>query len=308
MKARIAALLLACLLPGAAGAWVELGSYYLGASATVQLGDICDSARFPLTPGNCSGGAGNPDWSDEIQAALSRWHVATGNFQFIVDPGDGATTPGECSPDDPNSAFFLDDICGLAAFGDTTLAVALTSFFSDGVALHSDVIFNTAFQWGAFDDALTNHGNAIDFRRVAVHEFGHVAGLGHPFNDFAIMAPFIQDTVIAPQPDDIAGMNAIYGASLAFPIPDRNGNSDEEIVHVWRASTGGTRARIVDSATGAVLKDLTYFGNAHQVVDAVLIPDEDGSGAPELAVLAIRESDQPAVVISPAAISFLPAP
>lgn len=297
MKLRIAAALLACILPGISGAWIELGSRYLGGVTFFQLGDICDSARFPLTPGSCVGDDANPDWRVEAEEAMGRWHAVTGNFQFITDPGQGATTPGDCASDDPNSLFFLDDICGFGDFGESTLAVALTSFFLDGVAIHSDVIFNTAFEWEAFDDAVSNHGDAIDFRRVAVHELGHVAGLGHPYHVHAIMSPFIQETINSPQPDDVAGMSAIYGASLAFAIADQNGNSDVELVHVWRTATGQTLASIRDSGSGEILKDLAFFTTAEfQVVDAVLIPDEDSSGAPELAVLAIRMSDQRPVV------------
>lgn len=295
MKTRIAALLLASLLPAVSFAWVETGSFYLGATTGFQLGDICDSMNFPVE-GDCSGTAGNPDWRVEAEEAISRWHGVTSNFQFVTDPDPSGATSDDCGSAGPNSVFFLDDICGLGGFGGSTLAVALTFSFFDGVAIRSDVIFNTAFAWEAYDDALSNHENVIDFRRVAVHEFGHVAGLDHPFHELAIMSPFIQELINSPQPDDIAGMNAINGASLAFAIPDQNGNSTDELVHVWRASNGLTLASIRDSATGATIKDLTYLNSDYQTVDAVLIPDEDGSGAPELAVLALRLSDLRTVV------------
>jgi len=296
MKLRYFAAIVAAALPAQAGAWNEIGTQFVGSAVLLQKGDVCDSTRFPLTPGTCDGSAGNPDWRVEIETAIGRWAAVTGNFNFFTDPDIGAGLPGECSDGDPNSVFFLDDICSFAPFGDSTLAVALTSFFFDGVAIHSDVIFNTAFDWDAFDDAMSNHGGDIDFRRVAVHEFGHVAGLDHPFHDFAIMAPFIQETINSPQPDDVAGMSAIYGASLTFAIPDQSVNGNEEIVHVRRTSAGETVTTIRDSGSGAELRAMTFFNSGFQTVDAVLLPDEDGNGAPELAVLAIRMSDLRSVV------------
>lgn len=296
MRIRIASLLLAMLLPAVAGAWVELGSYYQFGTTHVQLGDICDSTRYPLTPGDCSGNALNPDWRVEIEQAFSRWHTTTSNFTFTSDPGIGQTEPGVCSDGDPNSAFFMDTICDFDDFGGSTLAVALTSFFFDGVSLHSDVIFNTAWTWDAFDDGMSNHGDDIDFTRVAVHEFGHVAGLGHPYHDLAIMAPFIQESVISPQPDDVAGMSAVYGINRAITVEDLNNNGVQEFIAVRRTPLGATLVEVRDADTDAVISAITFLDPDFEPIDVILLGDEDGSGSVEIGVLAIRYSDQRSAV------------
>lgn len=290
MNKRIAALLLAALLPAVSQAWIELGTHYEAATVHTRLGDICDSTRFPLTPGTCTGDAANPDWSAEVQTAFDRWHAETSTFLFTSDPGTGVTTPGDCDSSDPNSTYFLDTICG-TAFGGSTLAVANTFFLPGVVSVHSDVIFNTAFIWGAYDDAGSNHPGVIDFRRVAVHEFGHVAGLGHPFHESAIMAPIIQNLINAPQPDDVAGMNAVNGGSFSVAVDDVNGNGSQEILHVRRTSTAQVVAEIRDSSTEEVLYLDNFFESGFHAVDAVLLGDEDASGFRDLAILAIRESD-----------------
>lgn len=291
MTRRINALILLVLAPTLSLAWIPTGSRYEGATITIQLGDICDVARFPDTPGACTGGEGDPDWVQEVQTALARWNSATPNFVFMTDPADGASVPGTCDSDDPNSAFFLDDICG-QAFGATTLAVARTSSILGGIAVHSDVIFNSAITWGAFDDSLGNHLGEDDFRRVAVHEFGHVAGLNHPPHVNAIMF-FAEQDVIAPQADDLAGVSAIYGIAKVFRIPDLNSNGVDEIGVVKLTTDGTTVLEVKDANTGSLLRLMTYFssGEAIRPLDAALLPDDDLSGAPEFAVLGIRRDD-----------------
>jgi hypothetical protein len=77
----------------------------------------------------------------------------------------------------------------------------------------ADTVFNDNFEWDVYDGPTRANGE-IDFRRVAVHELGHVVGLDHENRESAIMASIIGD-IGSPQPDDIAGVTSIY----ATPIP-----------------------------------------------------------------------------------------
>jgi hypothetical protein len=291
MKIRLHVLILACAVVAAttplpAWAWAFNGARYAEGNTRLQLGDLCDAGRFPLTPGNCSGDAGNPDWRVELQTAIQRWHDATSLFEFRTDPGPGQSEPGQCSASDPSSIHFSDTFCG-SAFGSTTLAVAQTFFYSGGEAVHSDVVFNTAWTWDAYDGPVQE--NAQDFRRVAVHELGHVMGLKHPVHDNAIMAPTVDDS-IAPLADDIQGVGALYGILKTLVVPDLNSNGETEIASVRSLPNGIIRAEVRDAASGSQLRLMNFLNAGFAARDAVVLPDQDGDGVPELALLAIEKS------------------
>lgn len=281
------------LLLAVASAFEFTGHVYWERTIEFQLGDICDSARFPLTPGSCSGDANNPDWSVEFQSAADRWNVATEFFEITTDPAVGASSPGTCNSNDLNSTFFLGDACG-PAFGASTLAVARTFSFTGGEAGHSDVIFNSTKSWGAFDDSLNQHPGIADLRRVAVHELGHVIGLSHPYHSDAIMF-FASQDVITPQIDDLGGVRVLYGLKKYLLADDYSGNGKQELVVIRSLSDHSIDVEVRD-VDGGVLNRRGFFSSDFTPVDAAMLPDLDGNGSAELAILAIRNSDNRAVV------------
>jgi hypothetical protein len=279
-----------------ATAFELLNSFYPSQTLEFQLGDVCDSARFPLTPGTCAGGGdpGNPDWRTEFSTALGRWNSSSGFFSLTTDPGIGASTPGECDSNDPNSVFFDEDSCG-SAFGGSTLARARTSFFSDGESIHSDIIFNTAFTWGAYNDSRNLHPGVIDFRRVAVHEVGHTMGLGHGYNSSTIMY-FQSNDTIDPQIDDLDALKSRYGIMTFAESADVNGNTEQEIITIRSGDDLSINAELRDGSSGALLKNIPFLNSGFTPVDIVALPDLDSNGHLELGVLATRNSDGRAVV------------
>ncbi|MGH9203017.1 MAG: matrixin family metalloprotease, partial [Vicinamibacterales bacterium] len=112
--------------------------------------------------------------------------------------------------DKTNNVFFADDVFG-EPFPATIAAVTLLRWTGSKMS-DADVVFNRAHAYNAYRGP--NRGSVLDFRRVALHEFGHVLGLNHP--DLAgqavtaIMNSFVGDTE-EPQPDDVAGVESIYG-------------------------------------------------------------------------------------------------
>jgi hypothetical protein len=90
---------------------------------------------------------------------------------------------------------------------------------SDSTMVEADVVFDRSRTWNSYRGNLTRASNGstlLDFRRVALHEFGHVLGLDHPDQHgesvTAIMNSRISNTD-SLQADDINGARSIYGAS-----------------------------------------------------------------------------------------------
>ena len=155
---------------------------------------------------------GSSSFNQVAQDALNIWNPYLAHMRFSavlfspVIPESG---------DDENSAFFAADIFG-ENFGSSTLAVTLLSFRGD-VFEESDTVFSTAYTWNSYRGDLAPV--VLDFRRVAIHEFGHTLGLDHPDqagqNVDAVMNSRISDTDNVTG-DDIAGAQALYANGPAY--------------------------------------------------------------------------------------------
>ena len=149
-------------------------------------------------------------WHDSFIAAIADWDDDTVfDFNVIeqyIDP---------CLEDGRNSVDFTEEVCG-SEYGANTLAVTLRRLqlttLGQPDIFEADVVINSDLSYDIYDGFLdpdTNRG--IDFRRVAIHELGHVIGLEHESRELAIMAPTIGD-IDRPTADDLAGVDALYGA------------------------------------------------------------------------------------------------
>ena len=149
---------------------------------------------------------------------MARWNDAT-IFDFRIrrdtyeDPCDGA--------DSESGVAFAEDVCG-EAFGEMALAVE-QSWARGTETTESNIYFNTAYSWNVYDGPHQTGGWAgvEDFRRIAVHELGHALGLRHEEYARSIMAPGIRpgSSIVRPQPDDIAGVTALYDEGPVGPPP-----------------------------------------------------------------------------------------
>lgn len=116
-----------------------------------------------------------------------------------------------------NNVFFAINIYG-RSFDANTLAVTLFDVSpTTGRTTEADVIFNATLTWNSYRGAL--RPTIQEFRRVALHEFGHVLGLDHPDEASppqrvnALMNSTVSSGTEAFTADDIAGTQILYSAN-----------------------------------------------------------------------------------------------
>jgi hypothetical protein len=160
----------------------------------------------------------NGNVSNAVLTAMQSWNsnLETVSFSGLIQaPAPGTYVDGGGT----NEIFFNNTLFG-TAFGSSTLAVT-TAWTQGNRRTEADMIFNTAFAWDAFSSAIPT-GGPYDIKRVALHELGHVLGLGHPDQDVppqtvtAIMNSHISSTT-ALQPDDLLGAQNLYGDPQGSP-------------------------------------------------------------------------------------------
>lgn len=154
--------------------------------------------------------ASEVSWNSAVIDALNTWTKET-VFSFTVveerkDP---------CAADGFSTIDFRGDFCG-SEFGENTLAVAVRRFERQELGpdniVEGDIVVNSGEEYDIFDGSLLQFGfsdRGLDFKRIALHELGHVIGLDHEEMNPAIMAPAIGD-LFELQDDDIAGVEALY--------------------------------------------------------------------------------------------------
>jgi hypothetical protein len=196
-------------------------SYWLNGptwpSSTVDL-DIELGASPALTDG-CA------DWSCVAQAAATRWNLFMSRVQFVPIP-NSSQTKGQRNGH--NDMFFASDVYG-SSFDANTLAVTTWWYRGDAIT-EGDIAFNLAKKWDSYRGAQKS-GQVYDLRRVAMHELGHVLGLGHPNEHSQTVVSLMNGTIgnlDTLAVDDLLGIQALYGipgggpdgstgATIAFP-------------------------------------------------------------------------------------------
>lgn len=161
-------------------------------------------------------------WNNAMSDAIDSWAQGSSGLKInkvssTADPCAGISngSGGFVAPHDGDlsGVSFAGNVCG-TAWNDGTLAVNV-QFSSGGFYSNSDILFNNAINWDVYSGPIKT--NIFDFKRVAVHELGHLFGLGHETENLAIMQPFYDDAnniddmnMERPTPDDFEGLNALY--------------------------------------------------------------------------------------------------
>jgi hypothetical protein len=200
------------LLPATAGAFTHLGGKWNTFDGPVEY------TVSPAGSDNITDGTLLP----AVKNAFHRWEcVLCSDLEFRY-VGDG---PNEVAQDRVNAVFWLEDAAAwqqqVGADISMTLGVNLHFEVGEDVTFQeSDTAFNGAnpeFVWTARDGT-----SGIDVESIAVHEFGHMVGLGHACQDNQDTPPCLEQPVAimgTSYPggevrelgeDDIAGICALY--------------------------------------------------------------------------------------------------
>ncbi|MCP5357834.1 MAG: matrixin family metalloprotease [Pseudomonadales bacterium] len=169
-------------------------------------------------------------WSDALRKAAQAWNDTTPftftfNSQFL-DPCTGySKNPANSNfpngdGDSRNGTGFNTTVCG-NDFGSGVLAVTLIYTESNLLGAEditeADIVFNSNERYDIYDGPLRFQTRTQDFGRIALHELGHVLGLGHEQTASAIMKATIGN-LDSLQEDDINGATTLYNGYRNCPV------------------------------------------------------------------------------------------
>lgn len=215
-------------------------------------------------------------WNTAFIDAMTEWSEKT-PFNFILR--EEAKNP--CSIDGVSSVDFEQDLCG-SEFGANTLAVTFRrrtepQLLGQPNIVESDIVVNAGNELNVFYGNINQFGvQGLDFRRIALHELGHVMGLSHETNNAAIMAPGIGN-VDRLQADDIAAVEALYGGLSNCTITNLSfgftANAlDAADCTVQQLTAGGSDTSLIDIYRFDLVNEtLLEFTMTSSSLDSVLL-------------------------------------
>ncbi|MEP7304031.1 MAG: matrixin family metalloprotease [Acidobacteriota bacterium] len=206
-------------LPNGAPSYVASGGTWRDGAIVMQL--QLGSSNGALIDGFTS-------WGASAESALATWNGYLSRVEFRVVRD---STAGVAMTNGSNNVFWSSTAYGrdfddYASGTQRNGVAALTlTWITSGRLSEADVIFRNTLSWNSYRGPTrrTSTGaNLLDFRRFAMHEFGHVLGLSHP-NDYGQNTTAIMNSVLGDLDtlagDDIQGAQFLYGASTPAPPP-----------------------------------------------------------------------------------------
>jgi hypothetical protein len=164
-------------------------------------------------------------WQRQVAIALQSWaDVSNLNFHFVSDDGLPQGTSG-LAQGDPR---FGDIRIGGYNMGSGILGLGWNP---NSTTTGGDVELSTA-------SALVI-GSMPDLASVVMHEVGHGIGFNHSLVNPAVMEGGLWGTYPGPYPDDIAGVQAMYGARKPDAYEGTSGNGTLATAAPLKLTSGG---------------------------------------------------------------------
>src|SRR5262245_61244050 len=174
-------------------------------------GTVADNGSSSILFTTLNALAPTATWQREFARALQTWATASPlNFHFVPDNGapDGSAGLGQ------GDSNFGDIRFGGYVFN---IGYVAYSYFPSSSTRGGDSFLNTA--------TTLRIGANLDLYSVFLHETGHALGLDHSTLSTAVMSPSISTVFPGLSADDIAGIQAIYGARPADPYDTTAANN-----------------------------------------------------------------------------------
>lgn len=174
-------------------------------------GEIVMHVQLGPAPGILSDG--ETSWGSVAEAAMNEWNAQISRSRLVA-LHDSTAPRGQGNR--ISNVFFAPDVYG-EAFGTGVLAVTV-SYRNFRTTTESDIVFNSGKTWDSYRGWLRR--DIVDFRRVALHEFGHALGLDHPDEAVppqavnAVMNSRVSNTEFLTG-DDVSGIQSLYGTGIA---------------------------------------------------------------------------------------------
>ena len=221
-------------------------------------------------------------WNAAFIDALDEWNIKT-SFTFNTIP----SYVNPCADDYSNGAYFTEDFCG-QEYDENTIAVTLLRYenqlLGPPAISEADIYINQSYNFEIYDGGLNQVSflnSLVDFRRVVLHELGHVIGLGHTTGVPAIMQPSIGD-LDRLQEDDTKAVDKLYSGkknceikTLKFGIT-KNTLSPSDC-SVMQLTVGGDDDSNLDIYSFSLeqLTKLEFALNTDEFEAVILVADQD---------------------------------
>jgi hypothetical protein len=265
MKTMAVALIVLLLVPYRADAYLQFTLNVRGQSTPLKWQQV--PVRWFATDRGVPGVSAS-DFQSAVARAFATWEevpTASISFQFV-----GFTSAAPFDEDNISVLGFqsqpeLERVLGATGFVVDTLT---------GEILESDVFFNAVFPWST---SAAGDPTRFDLQSVALHEIGHLVGLGHSA---------LGETELRPE----GGRRVLASGAVMFPISfgrgitldrelqpdDIAGVSDLYPEDQFRRHTGVARGRVLKNGAGVLGAHVIAFNQKTGALIAGFTLNKDG--------------------------------